>query len=145
MLDRLTKDMIAAMKSGEKERLSTIRMVKSQIDLAKIEKKRELNDDEIIAIVAKQIKMRKESIAEFEKANRQDLIDKTQSEIEMLQVYLPEQLSKDALEQIIEEAFQTVQPAGVSDMGKLMKEVKEKVKGRADMGLVNQMIKSRLQ
>jgi len=145
MLERLTKDMIAAMKNGDKERLATIRMVKSKIDLEKIELKRDLNDDEVLSIVTKQIKMRKESIVEFEKAGRHDLIEKTQAEIEILNTYLPEQLSEEELHQIIEDAFLTVKPASASDMGRLMKEVMPKVKGKADMGIVNQIIKAKLQ
>jgi uncharacterized protein YqeY len=103
MLEKLTNDMISAMKARDKEKLSVIRMVKAAIQLEEINKKKKLEDDDVIAIISKQIKMRKESIEEFKKASRSDLIDQTQSEIDILVTYLPTQLSEEELSKIVSE------------------------------------------
>ena len=95
MVEKLEKDMIEAMKSGEKDRLTVIRMVKAALKQEQIDHKKEINDELLVDVVNKQIKMRKDSIVEFEKGGRQDLIDKTQEEINVLLAYLPEQLSKE--------------------------------------------------
>lgn len=145
MVEKLQQDMIAAMKSHEKEKLTVIRMVKAAIDQEHIDRKRELNDELLIDVVNKQIKMRKDSIAEFEKGNREDLIAKTQSEIDILQDYLPEQLDDSEVEQVIDEIFSLVQPTSQKDMGKVMKEATSRLKGKADMKMVSEKIKARLQ
>lgn len=144
MRNTITNDMIAAMKSGDKELLSVIRMVKAQIQLDEINTKRELTDDEVISIISKQIKMRKDSIVEFEKGNRIDLINQTNSEIELLKRYLPVQLSEDEINKIIDNAIKDNNITSTSDMGKLMKELIPLLKGKADMGLVNTIIKTKL-
>ena len=137
--------MIEAMKAKDKDRLTTIRMIKGDLDKEHIDKKREINDDLLIEVVNRGIKQRKDSISEFEKGGRSDLIEKTQAEIDILQSYLPEQLSMEEVEAIIDEAFQVVKPDGARDMGKVMKEVTPKLKGRADMKQVSEIIKSKLQ
>ena len=144
MLEQLNKDMIEAMKAKEKERLTVIRMVKAAIKQEVIDRKREENDELLIDVVNKQIKMRKDSIAEFEKAGRSDLAEKTQSEVDILMKYLPEQLSDEEVEAIINDAFLKINPEGKKDMGKVMQEVSPKLKGRADMKKVSGMIASRL-
>ena len=145
MVEKLKQDMIDAMKSKDKERLTVIRLVKAAMDLEHIDRKREINDDLLIDVVNKQIKMRRDSIVEFEKGNRQDLIDKTQSEIDMLMIYLPEQLSEEEVVKIIEEIFEEVKPSSQKDMGKVMKEATAKLKGKADMKMVSEIIKNKLQ
>lgn len=145
MVEKLKQDMIEAMKAKDKERLTTIRMIKGDLDKEHIDKKREINDDLLIEVVNRGIKQRKDSIAEFEKGGREDLIEKTQAEIDILKSYLPEQLSEDEVLSIIDEAFQLVNPEGPRDMGKIMKEVQPKLKGRADMKHVSELIKSKLQ
>lgn len=145
MVEKLKQDMIDAMKSKDKERLTVIRLVKAAMDLEHIDRKREINDDLLIDVVNKQIKMRRDSIVEFEKGNRQDLVDKTQSEIDMLMVYLPEQLSEDEVVKIIDEIFEEVKPSSQKDMGKVMKEATVKLKGKADMKMVSEIIKNKLQ
>lgn len=145
MVDKLKQDMVLAMKNKDKERLTVIRMVKAAMDQEHIDRKKELNDELLIDVVNKQIKMRKDSISEFEKGNRIDLIEKTQSEIDILMNYLPEQLSEAEVGKVIEEAFIIVQPVGAKDMGKVMKEVTPKLKGKADMKKVSEIIKSKLQ
>jgi len=144
MRERILEDLKSAMKNQEKEILSVIRMVKGAISLEEINLKRELNDEEIIGIIAKQIKTRKESIIEFEKGNRQDLIDKTTSEIEILNKYMPEQLSEEEITREIDKAFDTVKPTSQSDMGKLMGMLTPVFKGKADMSLVSKFIKEKL-
>lgn len=144
MVEKLKNDMIEAMKNKENERLTVIRMVKAAMDQEHIDHKREINDDLLIDVVNKQIKMRKDSIVEFEKGNRNDLIEKTQNEIAILEKYLPEQLSKDEVKKIIEEIFEEVKPQGQKDMGKVMKEATSKLKGKTDMKSVSEIIKNKL-
>lgn len=145
MVEKLDKDMIEAMKAGEKERLTVIRMVKGALKQEQIDHKKEINDELLIDVVNKQIKMRKDSIAEFEKGNRQDLVDKTQSEIDILLTYLPEQLSSEEVEKIINDIFEEVKPEGMKDMGKVMGLAQGKLKGKADMKEVSTIIRNKLQ
>lgn len=144
MKERILNDLKEAMKQKDKELLSVIRMVKGAIQMDEIAKKRELNDDEVIAIISKQIKTRKESIAEFEKAGRDDLKNQTQSEIDILMRYMPEQMSEEEVLRVIDQAFETVQPTSMKDMGKLMGVITPQVRGKADMGFVNKALKERL-
>ena len=144
MRERILSDLVSAMKSKDKDVLSVLRMVKGAIQLEEINKKQELNDEDIIAVLSKQIKTRKESIVEFEKAGREDLITQTKGEIEILSKYMPEQLSEEEVLKVIDEAFDTVKPEKPSDMGKLMGFVTPKLKGKADMGFVSKTIKEKL-
>ena len=145
MLDKLNKDMIEAMKAKDKDKLTVIRMVKAAIKQEIIDHKKEENDDLLIDVVNKQIKMRRDSISEFEKGDRSDLIEKTQSEIDILMNYLPEQLSDTEVEEIINSVFDEVKPESMKDMGKVMGMVTPKVKGRYDMKKVSELIRSKLQ
>lgn len=145
MIEQLEKDMIAAMKNQEKEKLMVIRMVKAALKQEQIDHKKELNDELLIDVVNKQIKMRKDSIAEFEKGAREDLIQKTQEEINVLMAYLPEQLSKEEVEKTIDEIFAELKPVGQKDMGKVMKEAQAKLKGKTDMKDVSTIIREKLQ
>ena len=144
LLEQLSKDMIASMKEKDTFSLGVIRMAKGAIQLEAINKKKELTEDEMIAVVAKQIKMRNDSIAEFTKADRLDLVEQNKKEIEILNKYMPEQLSLDEVKDIIEEAFKIVNPTSSKDMGLIMKEVSPKLKGKADMGQVNAIIREKL-
>jgi len=144
MRERILNDLKEAMKNQDKELLSVIRMVKGAISLDEIDKKRELNDDEIIDVISKQIKTRKESIVEFEKGNRTDLIEKTQSEIEILNKYMPEQLSEEEIMEEINKVFEEINPTGMSDMGKIMGKVTPIFRGKADMSFVSKVIKEKL-
>jgi hypothetical protein len=145
MIEKLEKDTIEAMKSQNKDKLTVLRMVKAALKQEQIDHKKEINDDLLIDVVNKQIKMRKDSITEFEKGGRQDLVDKTQQEIDTLMVYLPEQLSKEEVEKIIDEIFAEVQPTGPKDMGKVMGPAQAKLKGKADMKEVSTIIREKLQ
>ena len=143
MKQNLLNDLVAAMKNQDKETLSVLRMVKGAIQLEEINKKSELSDEDFIGVISKQIKTRKESIAEFEKAGRNDLIEQNKKEIEILNKYMPEQLSLEEVNKIIEEAFTKLNPTN-KDMGLIMKEVSPKLKGKADMSQVNAIIKEKL-
>lgn len=145
MIEQLEKDMIEAMKNKEKERLTVIRMVKASLKQEQIDHKKELNDELLIDVVNKQIKMRKDSITEFEKGGRQDLIDKTQAEIDILMKYLPEQLSDEEVLKVIEDIFAEVKPTSQKDMGRVMGPAQAKLKGRADMKKVSTIIREKLQ
>ena len=144
MKNKILEDLKMAMKNQDKETLSVIRMVKGAITLEEINTKKELSDDDIIAIIAKQIKTRKESIVEFEKGNRQDLIDQTQKEIEIWNQYMPEQYSEEKVKSMIDDIFEKINPTGISDMGKVMKEVTPLLRGKADMSFVIKIIKEKL-
>ena len=144
LYEKFSKDMIDAMKNKEKERLAVIRMVKGAMQLEHINNKKEMNEELLIDVVSKQIKMRNDSIEEFKKGNRTDLIEKTESEIDILKAYLPEQLKEEEIESIIEEAIKTVNPTSSKEMGLVMREVSSKVKGRADMKEVSAKIRERL-
>ncbi|MBE6147132.1 MAG: GatB/YqeY domain-containing protein [Firmicutes bacterium] len=144
MLEQLDKDMIAAMKNKEKERLIVIREVKAALKQANIDFKKEINEELLIEVVSRGIKTRKESIKEFEKGNRQDLIDKTNFEIEVLSKYLPEQLTEEEILELIKQVIEEVKPESPKDMGKVMGKITPLVKGKADMAFVSSKIKENL-
>ena len=144
MKDRILKDMVAAMKNQDKLRLSVLRMVKGAIQLEEINKKSELTDEDVIGVLSKQIKTRKESIAEFEKGNRFDLIEQTNMEIAILDEYMPAQLSEEEVIKIIDDAFEKINPTSQSDMGKIMGIITPLLKGKADMSSVSKKVKEKL-
>lgn len=144
MRDKILKDIIESMKNKDKDKLSTLRLLKGAMQLEEINKKRELNDEEMISLIAKQIKTRRESIEEFKKANRDDLISKTQKEIDILSEYMPEQLSEEEVIKEIDAAFNEVNPTSMKDMKSLMAILNPKLKGKADMGFVSRIIKEKL-
>lgn len=144
LVEQLDKDMIEAMKSHEKERLTVIREVKAGMKQANIDQKKEINDELLVEVVSRGIKTRRESIKEFEKGNRNDLVEKTQNEIDILSKYLPEQLSEEEIIKIVDEVFEEVKPESNKDMGKIMGTITPRVKGKADMGLVSTIIRNKL-
>lgn len=144
MREQIVKDLVTAMKEKDKDKLAVLRMVKGAMQLEEIKKKSELTDDEVIAVLAKQIKTRKESIVEFEKGNRADLIEQTEKEITILETYMPEQLSEEEITKIIEEAIQKVNASAPSDMGKVMGIITPQLRGKADMSAVSKMLKEKL-
>lgn len=144
MREKILNDLVQAMKNQDKEKLTVLRMVKGAMQLEEINLKHELNDDEVLTVLVRQIKTRKESIAEFEKGNCQDLIDATNKEIEILNTYMPAQLSDDEVNAIIDEAFAQIKPESPKDMGKIMGYVTPKLKGKTDMSKVSQIIKEKL-
>lgn len=144
MREKIFKDIILSMKKQEKEKLIVLRMVKGAIQLEEINKKRELTDNEVVAVISKQIKTRKESINEFEKGNRIDLIEKTTQEINILNEYMPQQLTEQEIETVVVEAFNEINPQSNSDMGKIMKLVTPKLMGKADMSIVSKIVKEKI-
>lgn len=144
MRERILEDLKSAMKAQDKELLSVIRMVKGAIQMEELDKKHELSDDEVITVISKQIKTRKESIEEFKKGNRQDLIEQTESEIDILNKYMPEQLSEEEVNKIIDDIFVEVKPTSIRDMGKIMGAASSKLNGRADKSYISTYIKNKL-
>ena len=144
MYEKIKSDIVSALKEKDTLKLQTLRGVKGEVDLEHINKKVEINDELLISVISHQIKTRRESIAEFEKGNREDLINKTNEEINLLQTYLPKQLDESEINAILDEAFDKVKPTSSKDMGLIMREVSPKLKGKADMGMVSNLIKERL-
>ena len=142
--DRITDDMKAAMRSGEKERLGVIRMITSSIKQREVDERIVLDDGQVLSVLEKMIKQRKESLVAFQAGNRQDLVDKESAEITLLQGYLPSQLSGSEIDGMIGEAIAATGAASIKDMGKVMAVIKAKAQGRADMAAVGAKIKAKL-
>jgi uncharacterized protein len=142
--ERITEDMKAAMRSGEKERLGVIRMVTSAIKQREVDERITLDDAQVFSVLEKMIKQRKESIAQFEAGNRPDLVEKENAEVTLLQAYLPSQLSETEIDALIAEAIASTGAASIKDMGKVMAIIKAKAQGRADMAAVGPKIKAKL-
>jgi uncharacterized protein YqeY len=142
--ERITQDMKDAMRSGEKERLGIIRMLQAAIKQREVDERIALDDSQVLAVIEKMIKQRKEAIAQFEAGGRADLAEKEGAEIKLLQGYLPEQLSQADLEALVAAAVAETGAASVKDMGKVMGLVKARAAGRADMGAVSALIKAKL-
>lgn len=142
--DKILQDMKEAMKTRDQLRLSTLRLLVSEIKNREIDAKEELEDDEVLALIRKAVKQRQDSISQYEKGGRQDLADKERAEMAILKAYLPEDLSREALLAIIDEAISATGASSPREMGKVMKEVMPKVKGRADGKVVNELVRKRL-
>jgi uncharacterized protein YqeY len=144
--ERLTEDMKAAMKAGPeaKVRLETIRFLKAAVKNVEIDKKAPLTDEEILGVITKQVKQLKDSIEEFEKGGREDLITKAQAEVAVLSAYLPQQMSADEIRDLARQIITEVGAQGPKDMGKVMGPLVARTKGRADGKLVNQIVKELL-
>lgn len=140
--EQLAADMKDAMKAHDKDRLAVIRMVRGAVRQQEIDGKTELDDNGVIAVISKEVKMRRDSIDEFKKGNRQDLVDKTQAEIDVLMPYLPAQLSEDEVRELVKAAVEQTGATTAKDMGKVMGVLMPKVKGRADGKMVNTIVKS---
>jgi len=136
--------MKSALRSGEKSRLQTIRLILAAIKQQEVDTRKEQTDQDVISVLTKMQKQRRESITHFEKANRQDLVDKESSELNLIEKYLPEALSEDELSNLITEALTASGATSIKDMGKVMGIVKPKISGRADMGAVSARIKAAL-
>ena len=143
--EQLTADMKEVMKNKEKARLAVIRMVRGAIRQQEIDGQKELGEEDVIAVISKEVKMRRDSIEEFQKGGREDLVEKTQAEIDVLLPYLPAQLSEDEVRELVKAAVEQTGAATPKDMGKVMGVLMPKVKGRADGKMVNTIVKSFLQ
>jgi len=144
--DRLVEDMKAAMKAKEegKVRLSVIRMARAAIKNAEIDKKQEFNDNQVIEILARELKMRRDSIEEFSKANRMDLVSGLKEEVTILMEYLPQQLSEEEIRSLAKEIIAETGAQDIKDLGKVMGSITPRTKGRADGKLVNQIVRELL-
>ena len=142
--DTLMADMKTAMKAKQADRLTVIRSIRSAIRQIEIDKKVDLDDAGVISIISKELKMRQDSLAEFKKADRDDLVQKTEQEIATIMPYLPEQMSEADVRELVKDTIEKVGAADAKDMGKVMKELMPKVKGKADGKLVNSVVKELL-
>ncbi len=142
--ERINEDMKTAMRSGEKDRLAVIRLLQAAIKQREVDERITLDDAQVMAVLEKMIKQRRESIVAFEKGGRADLVTKETNEISVLQPYLPAQLSDAELDALIAEAIAATGAASIKDMGKVMGVVKSKAAGKADMGAVGARIKAKL-
>ena len=145
MYEKIKSDIVAFMKEKDTLKVQTLRGIKGDVDLEHINKKIDITDELVIDMLSRGIKTRRESILEFEKGGRDDLIEKTNSEIEFLKGYLPKQLTNEELDKIIDEVFNKVNPTSAKDMGLIMKELTPLVKGKCDMKNVSSMIKNKLE
>jgi uncharacterized protein YqeY len=142
--ERITDDMKAAMRSGEKERLGVIRMITAAIKQREVDERISLDDTQVLSVLEKMLKQRKESLVQFQAGNRQDLVDKEAAEITLLQGYLPSQLSDTEIDALIKDAIAATGAASIKDMGRVMGLIKGKAQGRADMAAVGAKIKAKL-
>jgi len=142
--ERLLQDMKEAMRAKDKVRLSTIRMINSLIKNAEIDKRGELTDDEIVQLLMKYAKQRREAIEMYEKGGRQDLVEKEKAELAVVESYLPKQLSEEEIRELVKEAIEAVGASSPKDLGKVMQYVMPKVKGRAEGSLVNKIAREEL-
>lgn len=142
--ERLTEDLKKALKTGQKDALSVIRLIKSAVKNKEIEKGGVLNDEEIYGVLMSLVRQWKDSIEQFSMGGRQDLVEKEKIELSIIQSYLPQQLTEGELEEIIKDAIKEVSASGLGDMGKIMKSVMSKVKGKADGRLVSELVKKAL-
>jgi uncharacterized protein len=145
LLERLNKDMIQAMKNKEKDKLTTIRMMKSSLQNEAIKLgKQELSAEEELTVLSRESKQRKDSLQEFEKAGRLDLVEKLRIELALVEQYMPEQLSEAELADIIKQSIAETGAASKADMGRVMAAIMPKVKGKADGSLVNKLVQQHL-
>lgn len=144
LLKKLQDEMKRALKSKDTERLSVIRMLISEIKKEQIDKKKELSDDEILAIIQRYGKQRREAIEQYKKANRYDLVEKEQNELNIVLEFLPKQLTEEEINKIVEETIKEVGATSIKEMGKVMKSVMAKIKGKADGSVVSRIVREKL-
>ena len=142
--NQITEDMKSAMKAGEKDRLKVVRLIMAAIKQVEVDKRIELDDAAVLGVLEKMVKQRRDSVEQFQKGNRDDLAQIELDEIEVLEQYLPEQLSDSELDAMIDAVISTTGAESIRDMGKVMGAIKGKAAGRADMGTVGARVKARL-
>ena len=142
--EKITNDMKDALRAGDKPRLSVIRLILAAVKQREVDERITLDDAQVLAVLDKMLKQRRDSVAQFEKGNRQDLADQERAEIKLIQSYLPAQLSEAELDKLIAAAIHTSGAVSLKDMGKVMGLLKPQVQGRADMGAVSARIKAKL-
>ena len=144
IVETITKDLTSAMKSQDKFTLSVLRMLKSALQLEKISLNHELSDEEAITVIKRQVKQRNDSITEYTNFGRTEEVENLKKEVECLSKYLPEQLSDEQINKVLDEIFEELKPDGIKGMGAVMKEATARFKGQADMGKVSSLVKERL-
>ena len=144
MYDSIKSEIVKAMKEHDKERLNVLRMVKASVDLEHIDKKVEINDELVLSVVLKQVKMREDSIEQYSKTSRSDLVEKETMELNILKEFLPKPLTDSEVDELISEAIDEIKPEGMKDMGKVMGYLSPKVNGRTDQKALSMKIKERL-
>jgi len=142
--NQITEDMKSAMKAGEKDRLKVVRLILAAIKQVEVDTRTELDDAAVLGVLNKMVKQRRDSVEQFEKGDREDLADIERAEIEVLENYLPEQMSAEDLTALVDEVIAATGAEGMRDMGKVMGQIKAKAAGRADMGAVSATVKERL-
>lgn len=142
--EQLIKDMKKAMKAKDKQRLSVIRMTRSKIKNKEIETGEELSDQEVTAVIAKQVKQIKDSLPDFEKSGKKDVMDKLHTEIEILQEYLPEQMTEAEVDKLVDQIIEETGAENMADMGQVMGAIMPKIKGKADGSMVSSKVKEKL-
>ena len=145
VLEKLIQDMNDALRSGDKLRLGVIRLLRAQLKNAAIQHGRELTEDEVLSVLSSAVKMRKEAIEKFREGQRQDLVEKEQAELDIICSYLPEPLSEEQISELIDTVMHEVGAMGLPDLGSVMKEIMPQVRGRADGGVVNKLVREKLQ
>lgn len=144
MFDKIKSDLLESMKSGDKFKLGVLRMLKSALQMEQISLNHELNDDEVLTVIRREVKKRNSSIIEYEKFNKLDTVEDLKHEISILEEYLPAMLSNEEIEKIIDETIAEYDNPNIKSMGKIIAEVKTKTNGNADMSLVSKLVKERL-
>lgn len=142
--EQISADMKSAMKNGDKERLATIRLILAAVKQVEVDTREDVDDQSMLAILDKMAKQRRESISQFEQAGREDLVAKETQELNIITEFLPKALSEEEISELIDQAMQDTAASSMKDMGKVMGILKPQIQGRADMGKVSQLIKSRL-
>ena len=144
MVEKINQDLKEAMKNQDKFAVSVLRMLKSALQLESISLKKELSDNEVLTVIKRNVKQRKDSMAEYEKYGKTEEVKNLAKEVELLQSYLGEEMSEEAINVVIDEVFESEQPTSMKDMGKIMKILTEKLGPTADMSLVSKLVKDRL-
>ena len=144
MFNNIKEDLVKSMKSQDKFKTSVLRMLKSSLQSAEIDKKDLLTDDEVLAVIKKQVKVRESSLEEYKSYDRMDLVDELTKEIEILKSYLPKELTEEELNKIINEQFDIIKPTSIKDMGKVIKAISSVGGTRADMGKVSKIVKEKI-
>ena len=144
MNDKVIKDMTQAMKDQDKFKLSVLRMLKSALQMEKISLKHDLSDDEATAVIKRQVKQRKDSMAEYEKYGKTEEVDNLKKEIEILSKYLPEEISEEQINKTLDEIFDELKPESMKDMGRVMKEATTRLGAGADGSLISKLVRERL-
>lgn len=142
--DKITDDMKSAMKAGEKDRLKAVRLILAAVKQIEVDTRTEIDDTTVLSVLDKMVKQRRDSIEQFEKGGREDLVNIELAEIAVIETYLPEQLSIEELDALIDEVISATGAESIRDMGKVMGQIKSKAAGRADMGAVSAKVKARL-